>query len=52
MARLRKWDNDKRNLQFCTNCPEDKAKLETGAKKIGLVVWAISDIKNGFAAFC
>ena len=27
-------------------------QLETGAKKIGLVFWAISDIKNGFAAFC
>ena len=27
-------------------------QLETGAKKIGLVFWAISDRKNGFTAFC
>ena len=27
-------------------------ELETGAKKIGLVFWAISDIKNSFTAFC
>ena len=26
--------------------------VETGAKKIGLVFWAISGIKNGFTAFC
>ena len=29
-----------------------KVELETGAKKIGLEFWAISDIKNGFTAFC
>ena len=26
--------------------------VETGAKKIGLVFWGISSIKNGFRAFC
>ena len=26
--------------------------LETGAKKIGPLFWAISGMKNGFTAFC
>ena len=26
--------------------------IETGAKKIALVFWAISGIRNGFTAFC
>ena len=29
-----------------------KRKIETGAKKIGPVFWAISGMKNGFTAFC
>ena len=29
-----------------------QSEVETGAKKIGLVFWAISGIKNGFTAFC
>ena len=33
-------------------CQSLEQKIETGAKKIGLVFWAVSGIKNGFTAFC
>ena len=39
--------NEDQVLSMCS-----KLELETGAKKIGLVFWAISGIKNSFTAFC